>query len=116
MMDFSDYYLKYIKNEGYEIIKNDYEGGVLRLISDTDGKEEYYKEYNSKEELDSLLLTEKVVATENMINIVMEDLGIDIPYGEKITIDSFINNIDKTKERLLDIVKQLEDLKNVVTA
>ena len=51
-----------------------------------------------------------------MINIVMEDLGIDIPYGEKITIDSFVNKIDKTKERLMDIVKQLEDLKSVVTA
>ncbi|MBQ9199206.1 MAG: hypothetical protein IJ141_03435 [Lachnospiraceae bacterium] len=116
MKDFSDYYLSYIKYEGYDIIKKDNERGVVKLISDVDGKEEYYKEYNSKEELDSLLLTEKVVATENMINIVMEDLGIDIPYGEKITIDSFINNIDKTKERLLDIVKQLEDLKNVVTA
>ncbi|MBQ9608446.1 MAG: hypothetical protein IJV15_03270 [Lachnospiraceae bacterium] len=63
-----------MKNEGYEIIKKDNERGVLRLISDVDGKEEYYKEYDSKVELDSLLLTERVVATENMINIVIETL------------------------------------------
>lgn len=114
MREIIDYFNNYITNEGYEIIETGKDKGYITLASSVKGREEYHREYNSKEEQHALLMSETIVATENMINMMIEDAVMDIPFKEEPTADIFLKRIDNTKTRLNHIIKQLDQLSNML--